>query len=365
MGRFGGPGQAPTLKGVPSNDYTLAPGQVSTVFPAGDWYAHIGRYTTLQQQDPITNLWRGIGAGPTDGTVRKILSNGVNYRFANQTGCVVGALLTVAGSGYTSSPLVTASAGNSIWQSFVGGAVNTSVVISNAGVNYTYPPQVQFSAPPSVANNGIGGIQATGYATLSSGRVASVVVTNQGAGYVSAPLITFVNDPREGQNGVVAGYNAAAVCVLTGAGTVTGVVCIDHGSDGLTSVPTLTISGGGGSSAAATAIMCWSIITFTPTAGTGFTGPSELSALDAFPTTTPAYVNPSTQSALVSTRKASILMPESGGAPTATGAVFYDRGVYTSVPTALVTGNGALITETATFAFTMGGVADTSYIQQM
>jgi hypothetical protein len=365
MGRYGGTGQAPTIKGVPTNDYSLAPGQVSSVFPAGDWYAHIGKYTTLQQLDPITNIWRGIGAGPTDGAVRKILSNGVNYRFANQTGCVVGALLTVAGTGYTSAPTVVAGAGSSLWQAFVGGAVNTSVTISNAGINYSYPPQVQFDAPPAVSNNGVGGIQATGYCTLSGGKVASIVVTNQGAGYASAPKVTFVNDPREGVNGVTQGYNAAAVATLTGANTVTGLVCIDHGTDGLTSVPTLTISGGGGSSATATAIMCWSITAFTPTGGTGFTGPSELSALDAFSTTSSAYVNPSTQSALVSTRKASILLPESGGAPTATGAVFYDRGVYTSVPTALVTTNGALITAGGTFAFTMGGVADTSYIMQM
>ncbi len=57
-------------------------------------------------------------------------------------------------------------------------------------------------------------------------------------------------------------------------------------------------------------------------------------------------------------------MLASGGAPTATGAIFYDAGVYTSVPTALVTTNGALITQTATFAFTMGGSTDTSWVQQ-
>ncbi len=364
MGRYGGSGQGLTLKGVPTNDYSLAAGQVSSAFPAGDWYIHPGKYTTLQEQDPITGIWRGIGAGPVIGSVSKLLSDGVNYRYANQTGCAVGALLTTAGTGYISAPLVTASAGSSLWQAFIGGAVSTTVVISNAGQNYTYPPQVVFAAPPTRVNNGVGGIQATGYATISGGLVTGITVTNQGAGYPSAPAITFINDPREGVNGVTQGFNASAVCTLTGANTVTGIVCIDHGTP-LTAVPTLTISGGGGSSAAATAIMCWSITAFTPTAGTGFTGPSELSGLDAFPTTASAYTNPDTQSLLVNTRKASILMPESAGAPTATGAVFYDRGIYTSVPTALITTNGALITQTVTIAFTMGGVADTSYIQQM
>lgn len=365
MGRYGGQGQPISLKGVATNELSLAPGGVQLLFPAGDYYVRLGKYSTLQQHDPITNLWLGVGAGQINGPVYKVLSDGVNYRVANQTGCVVGALITNAGTGYLTPPLVVSASGSSLWQAFVGGAVSTTVVISNAGVNYSYPPQVVFAAPPSVASNGIGGIQATGYCTLSGGKIASIVVTNQGANYPSAPTITFINDPREGVNGVTQGYNAAAVCSLTGAGTVTGIVCIDHGSDGLTSVPALTISGGGGASAAATAIMCWVITGFTPTAGTGFTGPSLLSGLDAFPVTAPAYTNPSTQSTLVSTRPASILMPASAGAPTATGAVFYDRGVYTSVPTALITTNGALITQTTTIAFTMGGVADRSYITQM
>jgi hypothetical protein len=366
MPRFGGSGQNLTLKGVPTNVVTLAAGQTMLIGPAGsggfpvagEYGIRTGPYTTLQVKDPITGIWKRIGGGVMAGGYEYIYSDGVNYRLANQSGCAVGALLTNGGSGYTSAPTVTASAGSSIWQAFVGGAVNTTVTVSNGGANYTYPPQVLFSAPPYG-----GGIQATGICTLSSGAVSTVTITNQGAGYPTAPTITFVNDPREGVNGVVAGYNAAAVATLTGSGTVTGVVCLDHGT-ARTAVPTLSFAGGGGASAAATAIMCWGITAYTPTAGTGFTGPSLLSGLDAFPTTSAAYVNPDTQSKLVQTRRAEILMPASAGAPTATGAVFYDSGVYTSTPTALVTTNGALITQTATFSFTMGGTTDTSWIQQ-
>jgi hypothetical protein len=349
---------------VITNEITLQAGETALVNPAGDYYGLLGKYTALQQQDPITGLWRGIGGGPVDASVRKILSNGTNYRLANQTGCAVGALLTNAGSGYTAAPAVAASAGSSVWQAFVGGAVNTTVTVGNGGASYTYPPQVIF-APPPYTNQG-GGIQATGYATLTSGAVSSVTVTNQGAGYPSAPAISFVNDPRElspAASTITAGYGAAATCTLTGANTITGLICLDHGTP-LTAVPTLSFSGGGGSSAAATAIMCWSITGFTPTAGTGF-GTSLLSGLDAFPTAAAAYTNPATQSGLVSTRLAQIKMLASGGAPTATGAVFYDGGIYTSVPTPLVTTNGALITQTATFAFTMGGVTDTSYLTPM
>jgi len=359
MARFQGVGNNTTLKGILTDRVSLPSGQAVILSPAGEYLIRTGLYTTIQQKDPVTGIWWKIGGGHPSGGVDYIYSDGVNVRLVNQTGCAVGALLTTAGSGYTSAPTVTASAGSSVWQAFVGGAVNTTVTVSNAGTNYTYPPQVIFSAPPY-----LGGIQATGHATLSGSTVASVVVDNQGAGYTVAPTITFVNDPREGINNVTAGYNAAAVCTLTGANTVTGVLCLDHGVGGQTSVPTLAFAGGGGSSAAATAIMCWSITAFTPTAGTGF-GTSLLSGLDAFPTTAAAYTNPATQSGLVTTRLANIKMLASSGAPTATNAVFYDGGIYTSTPTPLVTTNGALITQTATFTFTMGGYTDTSYVMQL
>lgn len=369
MPRFGGSGNPLTLKGVSTNLITLQAGQVAILGPAGsggfsvagEYFVRTGPYSTIQNLDPITGIWKRIGGGVPAGGAEYVFSDGVNYRIANQSGCAVGALLTNHGSSYTSAPTVTASAGSSIWKAWVGGAVSTTVTVSNGGANYTYPPQVLFSAPPYFSAGG--GIQATGYCTLSGGAVSTVTVTNQGAGYPTAPTITFVNDPREGQNGVVAGYNAAAVATLTGANQVTGLVCLDHGTP-LTAVPTLSFSGGGGSSAAATAIMNWGITAYTPTAGTGYTGNSLLSGLDAFPTTASAFTNPDTQSKLVQTRLASILMPESAGAPTATGAVFYDSGVYTSTPTALVTTNGALVTQTATFSFTMGGSTDTTWIMQ-
>lgn len=352
---FGGTGVTPSLK-LGFNEVSLAPGQAWPI-PAGWYFVKMGGYTALQTYDPILATWRPVGGGAqSGGAYDYIWSDGNNYRFANLTGCVVGALLTNAGTGYTSAPVVTASAGGSIWRAVLGGLVSTSVTVTNGGTNYTYRPTVSFSAPPA------GGIQATGFCTLSGGAVSTVTITNQGGGYTSPPQISFINDPREGLNNVAAGYNAAAVCTLTGANTIAGVVCIDPGTGGLTSVPTLSFAGGGGASAAATAIMCWSITAFTPTAGTGFTGPSLLSGLDAFPTTAAAYTNPAIQSGWVKTRPASILMPATAGAPTATGAVFYDGGIYTSTPTALITTNGALITQTTTIAFTMGGQNDTSYI---
>lgn len=352
---YGGAGVTLSNK-LGSTDVSLAPGETWAI-PGGWYYVKPGGYTCLQIYDPVLGTWRSVGGGsPSSGSAEYISSDGTNYRLANLTGCAVGASVTNVGSGYTSAPAVTASAGSSIWRAVVGGAVSQTVVISNGGANYAYPPAVLFSSPPA------GGIQATGYATLSGGAVSSITMLNQGGGYTSPPTISLVNDPREGLNNVTLGYGASAVCSLTGAKTIAGIICVDPGTGGLTAVPTLTISGGGGSSGAATAIMCWSILSYTPTAGTGFTGPSLLSGLDAFPAANTTILNPAVQSGWVKTRPASILMPESGGAPTATGAVFYDGGIYTSMPTPLVTTNGALITQSATFTFGMGGENDTSHI---
>jgi len=361
MGLFSGSGVLPSLKGVATNVINLQSGQVQLISPAGWYMVNTGLYTTVQQYDPITGIWRNVGNGDHQGGVRYIYSDGVNYRLSNQTGAVVGALLTAAGSGYTSAPTVSAGTTGSIWKAVVGGAVSTTVTVTNGGSNYTYPPIVQFAAPPA------GGVQATGYATLSGSAVSSVTVTNQGAGYASAPTIVFINDPREGVNGVTQGYNAAATCVLTGAGTVTALLCLDHGQGGQTSVPSISFAGGGGSGATATAIMNWSITAYAAgTAGAGLSGSiAQITAEDAFPTTAAAYTNPYTQSGLVKTRNANIKAPISSGGITATGAVIYDGGVYTSSPTPVVIPTASVVTTAPVVTFTMGGQSDVSYLTQV
>jgi hypothetical protein len=343
------------------NRVTLPSGATYTLGPGAGVYAiRTDGYTSVQQFDPITASWIKIGGGGTGPSMELIYSDGVNYRLANQTGCAVGALLTNAGSGYTSVPTVAASAGASVWRAIVGGAVSTTVTINAAGTNYTYPPIVLIS-PPAV-----GGIQATGHSTLSGSTVASVVIDNQGAGYTSPPQITLLNDPREYLNNLTVGYGAIATAALTGSQTVTGLLCTDHGLGGQTSVPTLTFSGGGGSSAAATAIMCFTITAYAvTTAGTGFTTAPQITAIDAFPSTSAAYTNPSSQSGLVSTAAANILGAVSSGGITITGQRVFFGGIYTSVPTVIVNNSGILITATAALTATVGGTTSTCYVQQM
>ncbi len=342
---FGGQGVTPSTRGQPTSVFTLKPSEVRLI-PAGAWNIGVDRYSAIQEYDPVTTIWRNIGND--NFAQRFVQSDGVNFRIANQTGCCVGAMVTTAGSGYTSAPTVTANGtGAPVFQAIVGGAINTSVTVTNGGTNYTYPPLVLFDAPPSP------GVQATGYATISGGAVTSVTITDQGAGYTNIPNISLVNDPRD-----TTGDNAAAVCVLTGSGTITAIVVTDHGN-AVTSVPTLTISGGGGSSGAATAIMCFTATAYTVTsAGSGYVGNVLVTGLGGGPVAASAsYTNPAIQSNLVRQRPAFIAGVLSATALSATGQTVYDGGIFPGVPDGYVAGFATGSAALASFA--VGGANST------
>lgn len=339
---YGGQGVTGSLRGQPTNVYELKAGQVALI-PAGTWFLQPGPYCSYQEYDIITGIWRSIGNdGVSDRYVR---SDGSNFRVANQTGCVVGAWVTTAGSGYTSAPTVTDATTTATYKAILGPLVS-SVTVNNGGSNYVYPPNVVFSAPPP------GGVQATGYATISAGAVTTVTITDQGAGYSGGvPTVSFINDPRD-----TTGYGAAGTVVLTGAGVVAAVVVTDHGNP-VASVPTLTFGSG---SAAATAIMCWTIQAYTvSSSGTGYTGAVEVTGLGGASFSGAAYTNPTIQTNLVRTRKASIgaALATTFANITATGQTVYDGGIYTGTPSAIIT-TSAIVTTAATLGFTMGGAND-------
>lgn len=350
-GRFGGPGVSNSLASLTSNRFTMQAGGVWV--PPSNWYNFaLGRYTQPQTYDPIGQIW-----GPISGPIANsgtMFFDGTNQRFANTSGCAVGALLTNAGAGYTSAPVVTASAGNSVWTAVMGQVISTTVAVAYGGSNYTQAPNVVFSAPPSP------GISAAGYATISGGVVTSVTVTNQGAGYTYPPTINFINDPRD-----TTGAGASATASLTGSGGVTAVLCNNHGNP-LTAVPTLSFSGGGGSGAAATAIMNFALTGYSvTTAGAGYTAAAGNVTVSATPAPTAGsavYTNPSSQVGLVKLRPAIILAPASGaGAITATGLMVIDGGSYEAVPatgSVTILGGTNIITTAAVLALTVGGLND-------
>ena len=338
--------------------FSLNSGGVMLV-PQGNWKLNLSKYHNYQRYDPTTTTWRAVGSANEGAFIEDFISDGVNHRITNQTGCPIGALLTAAGSGYTSPPTVTASAGGSIWKAIVGGAISTTVTIVNGGLNYTYPPLVIFSLPPAP------GVQATGYATLAGGVVTSITVVDQGAGYLSPPTITLANDSRElASPNLTDGVSASAVATLVGAQTVTAVLCVDHGQGNQAVLPTLTFAGGGGSAAAATVIMNWSIATFiVGTAGAGLSGAfAQITALDSFPATAPAYTNPTFQSNLLVPRQATIKAVVTAGALVLAGSTILDGGTYSAVPIALVYPTASVITIAPVVTFTMGGYSGVTFL---
>lgn len=335
---------------------SLPAGAVELI-PAGQWHVLPGPYSFAQVKDPVSGLWRTLGTRQEG--LKAILSDGVNFRIANLSGCAVGAFITNVGSAYTSAPTVTASAGSSTWRAIVGGAINSTVAITTAGSGYTYPPILLIDPPPA------GGVQATAICTLSAGVINAVTVINQGAGYTTAPSITVLPDPRD--TGAIVTGVLTVNATLAGSGTVTAIVCTDHGTP-LTSVPTLTISGGGGSSAAATVVMCFTVTAFTVAVnGAGYGNAQPMLVLSGggiVAGTAGAVVNPSIGPGMFTPRQASISATSTaGGIIQTTGAVVNDGGLFQAVPTLFVLAGGTgLATTTAGATATVGGVTDTSQI---
>ena len=336
---------------LPSPIIRLQAGQ--TFQPDPGWYwLQTGPGSELQRYDSRAGIWRY--AGDRSPTLDIQYFDGVSVRLANTTGCPIAAVVTTAGSGYTSAPTVAASAGASVWTAIVGGAVSTAAVIAVAGSGYLYPPLLWIDQPPNP------GVQATGYTTISGGTISAVTIDNQGAGYLTPPNAVLINDFRD-----TAGYGGQVNLALTGAQTVTAVVCTNHGNP-ITSgtVPTLSFSGGGGSSAAATAVVDWAVQSVSvTTAGAGYTS-AAASAMGVgaggFISSTPAYVGTASTTDLVRWREAKIALTTNASGGLASAAII-DPGRYQSIPTAAIYA-AQTPTTAGVLALTMGGVASTVFL---
>ncbi len=167
---------------------------------------------------------------------------------------LAGFTLTANGSGYSSAPAVTLSGGGATTAGTATaalGTVITGISVNGGGTGYNTAPTISFS--------GGGGSGATAVATVSAGVVTSVTVTNGGSGYTSAPTIAF--------NVVSGGSGASATATFS----VTSLTLSTSGA-GYTSAPTVTISGGGGTGAAATAIFGSPVSSITVSnGGSGYT----------------------------------------------------------------------------------------------
>jgi hypothetical protein len=140
---------------------------------------------------------------------------------------------------------------------------DTPVVPTQAfvGAGYNNPDCSYPDAMPAIAEvdgDGIGP-----WVAAVKGAVASVTLTADGSGYTSAPTVHLTGG---------GGTGAAATAMISG--TVS-AVSITNGGSGYTTAPTVTFSGGGGSGAAATTtINAAGVVTKVTltSGGTGYTG---------------------------------------------------------------------------------------------
>jgi hypothetical protein len=366
-------------------DLSLAAGQ-TCIIPEGQWISFAGPYSDLQVFDMGQQRW--MAYTPLDSAPLPISSDGTNYRFANSSGCPVGAVVTNGGTslGATTLPTVytptgywqsgsfttqatpsltcTPSSGSSLWNTFIGGNVSTSQTITTPGTGYTYAPKILVLPPSNQGSQPY--IPATMTCVLSGFGVGAITVTNQGAGYVSAPTIVFLNQP-----GDTSGSGAALTCALantttTGVGQVTAVTINSSGiayGAALTAVPTLAFAGTSApASCAATALMNFSLTsaaTGTVTAGTTYVGGYQYYVVGGNNTTTTIYTNPAIekginqpQQPIINSATTVVIGMNSPG----TNFVFNGAGYQVIPPLITIQGVG---TGGSITAPSVGGVSDT------
>ncbi len=127
------------------------------------------------------------------------------------------------------------------------------VSVVNGGSGYITAPEVKFI--------GGGGTGARAHATVANGSVKEIIVDDGGQDYTDVPLIVV-------GSGMTGTFPAVAQCSLTF--KVTGLRSRKSGL-GYTSAPSVTITGGGGTGAAAHAVLAGAITGITITApGSGY-----------------------------------------------------------------------------------------------
>ena len=355
MSTIGAVGQLIGLRGIKTPAVTLTPG-MTRIIPAGNFMVAPGPYTFVQALDPITGIWRNMATVPQVPTF--VESDGVNFRLANQTGCCVGALVTVAGTGYVGGATgvtVSASTGAAVFAPVVGGAIAATGTFTSVGTGYTYAPSVDFTPPPA------GGVPATGHVTISSSTGSTLVIDNQGAGYTTVPTATITNDPRDatGNGMTIGGFTIAS----TAAGAITACLVTNHGV-AVATVPSLsTGNSGAGTSATLTAIMCFAVTAGTvATVGSVYGTAASLALSNGGLTvgTTSQWTNPATDTKLFQPRPAYMIL--TAGTSLSTVSSIIDGGLHLGLPTVLVLNSQSVITAGGAVTVTAGGVTDTSFI---
>ena len=389
----------------PSN-YQCLPAGDQLPIPRGDWLVSLGSYCVLQYLDPVNGIWTIAVTAAWDAGLLYVQSDGFNYRIANMTGCPVGGIVNAAGSSWVqaSTTIAVTGGGGSTWQAFVGGQLSmttATVVTANSGAGYGVAPMVMIPAPPgpSTNSNGVGGIQATGFVTIASGTVSGFTFVNNGAGYPSGTTYSVQCLANPTDPNITTGITLATlVFSVTGAGSISGVVCTNPGAPLATpNNVTLTLSGAG-SSATVSPIMCQTVVSTSVVGGSTIVGAGTVSALltsvGGYPQSagpagsitggnslTPAYLltgdvkigGAGGYGLWGRPRPLQAVLSVGGTGTIAAGTgIIYDGGLFFGVPTPILSPFGGLltaaastITGTSTITFSMGSRPDFVLLQPL
>ena len=226
-----------------------------------------------------------------------------------------------------------------IWDRFTlytSGGVAPQVTITASGSGYSSPPTVTFF--------GGQGTGAQGTATVTAGAVTAVQITNTGSGYKPGDVVQIQFSGGGSDNGAI----------LTPVLTATSVASIAllAGGSGYTS-PTITITGGGGSSATAVCTQSGGIInSITLTAGgSGFTSMPTITINDS------TGVGAIAQCLLTPTTVASVTVTNGGTNFQSTPTIKFVGGGASTAATVVVTLSGKAISSIGSIT---GGTGYTS-----
>src|SRR5712692_9437126 len=327
----------------------LVSGEVFTI-PNGQYLALPGPFTFVQWYDPVTASWRNLQT-PNNNQAFPIPGDGFNYRLANLTGTVVGAVVTNGGSGYTNGiyfPSGFPISGNP--NAVLQGGVASAPTVTIAGTGYTRAPILLIDPPPA------GGVPATATCTISAGAINAVTVTNQGGGYSVAPKVKVVNAQGDtAGSGAVLTVNAT----LALTGQVVCIVPVNNGA-GMTSVPAISFAPA--STSAATSIMCFTITTGVAQTGVTQMGTGNVGiAIGALTAGTSTSTNPAITTGQFIPRPGYTAFNTTAGG----GITFLDGGLHQIIPTGIVYASlstGTISMAATAVAQTVGGVSDLSYL---
>lgn len=317
---------------------------------SGQYLVGLGPLCCVQVFDSNLQAWRNFQCLP--GNLPVISSDGTNYRIANTSGQVIGAIITNGGSGLTNgfnTVAVTPSAGGSTWNTIVGGAINTTVTITAGGSGYTRAPLLVFTPPPGQGQTPY--VLPTATCTLSAGAINAVTVVGVGAGLVAAPTITVIPQPGDVTGG-------GAVLTVNATLAQSGVLLVMYptfGGTALTAVPTFVFAPA--STIAATAIMNFTITGVGGVAGVGY-GTTPGGVINGGVVAgAAANANPMFDKGLSVPVHPPLNITTATGVPALAGP--FGGANYQSIPVYCAVPNGTAAPSTANAStFTVGGASD-------